>query len=67
MEKEVKAVEKVMKDINCPLQQLWADLKFQKIEITENLLAKLDESDHYRKWKGFILLQIKGGKIGNLS
>lgn len=65
MEKEVKAVEKVMKDINRPFTAIMGGSKVSsKIEIIENLLSKVD----YLIVTGgmtYTFTKAMGGKIGN--
>lgn len=65
MEKEVKAVEKVMKDIHHPFTAIMGGSKVSsKIEIIENLLGKVD---NLILTGGMIYTfsKAQGGKIGN--
>ncbi|MCH5328776.1 MAG: phosphoglycerate kinase [Coprobacter sp.] len=64
MEKEVKAVEKVMKDINRPFTAIMGGSKVSsKIEIIENLLNKVDNLI-ITGGMTYTFAKAKGGKIG---
>ena len=65
MEKEVKAVEKVMKDINRPFTAIMGGSKVSsKIEIIENLLNKVDNLI-ITGGMTYTFTKAQGGKIGN--
>lgn len=65
MEKEVKAVEKVMKDIKRPFTAIMGGSKVSsKIEIIENLLSKVDNLI-ITGGMAFTFAKAQGGKIGN--
>ena len=65
MEKEVKAVEKVMKDINRPFTAIMGGSKVSsKIEIIENLLNKVDNLI-ITGGMTYAFTKAQGGKIGN--
>lgn len=65
MEKEVKAVEKVMKDINRPFTAIMGGSKVSsKIEIIENLLNKVDNLI-ITGGMTYTFTKAMGGKIGN--
>ncbi len=65
MEKEVKAVEKVMKDINRPFTAIMGGSKVSsKIEIIENLLTKVDNLI-VTGGMTYTFMKAQGGKIGN--
>jgi len=65
MEKEVKAVEKVMKDINRPFTAIMGGSKVSsKIEIIENLLGKVDNLI-IAGGMTYTFTKAQGGKIGN--
>ncbi|MDH6306068.1 phosphoglycerate kinase [Parabacteroides sp. PF5-5] len=65
MEKEVKAVEKVMTDINRPFTAIMGGSKVSsKIEIIENLLKKVDNLI-IAGGMTYTFTKAKGGKIGN--
>ena len=65
MEKEVKAVEKVMKDINRPFTAIMGGSKVSsKIEIIENLLNKVDNLV-ISGGMTYTCTKAQGGKIGN--
>ncbi|WP_018108203.1 phosphoglycerate kinase [Bacteroides propionicifaciens] len=65
MEKEVKAVEKVMKDIKRPFTAIMGGSKVSsKIEIIENLLNKVDNLI-ITGGMAFTFAKAQGGKIGN--
>ena len=65
MEKEVKAVEKVMKDINRPFTAIMGGSKVSsKIEIIENLLSKVDNLI-ITGGMTYTFTKAQGGKIGN--
>lgn len=65
MEKEVKAVEKVMKDINRPFTAIMGGSKVSsKIEIIENLLGKVDNLI-IAGGMTYTFAKALGGKIGN--
>ncbi len=65
MEKEVKAVEKVMTDINRPFTAIMGGSKVSsKIEIIENLLDKVDNLI-ITGGMTYTFTKAKGGKIGN--
>lgn len=64
MEKEVKAVEKVMKDIKRPFTAIMGGSKVSsKIEIIENLLGKVDNLI-ITGGMAFTFIKAQGGKIG---
>ncbi|MDL2265188.1 phosphoglycerate kinase [Parabacteroides sp. OttesenSCG-928-G07] len=65
MEKEVKAVEKVMKDIARPFTAIMGGSKVSsKIEIIENLLGKVDNLI-ITGGMTYTFTKAQGGKIGN--
>ncbi|MCP3893880.1 MAG: phosphoglycerate kinase [Bacteroides sp.] len=65
MEKEVKAVEKVLKDINRPFTAIMGGSKVSsKIEIIENLLGKVDNLI-IAGGMTYTFSKALGGKIGN--
>ncbi|MCC8197260.1 MAG: phosphoglycerate kinase [Tannerellaceae bacterium] len=65
MEKEVKAVEKVMTDINRPFTAIMGGSKVSsKIDIIENLLSKVDNLI-ITGGMTYTFTKAKGGKIGN--
>ena len=65
MEKEVKAVEKVLKDINHPFTAIMGGSKVSsKIEIIENLLTKVDNLI-IAGGMTYTFTKALGGKIGN--
>lgn len=65
MEKEVKAVEKVMKDIARPFTAIMGGSKVSsKIEIIENLLGKVDNLI-IAGGMTYTFTKAQGGKIGN--
>ena len=65
LEKEVKAVEKVMKDINRPFTAIMGGSKVSsKIEIIENLLNKVDNLI-ITGGMTYTFTKAQGGKIGN--
>ncbi|MCC8094890.1 MAG: phosphoglycerate kinase [Tannerellaceae bacterium] len=65
MEKEVKAVEKVMTDINRPFTAIMGGSKISsKIDIIENLLSKVDNLI-ITGGMTYTFTKAKGGKIGN--
>ena len=65
MEKEVKAVEKVIKDINRPFTAIMGGSKVSsKIEIIENLLNKVDNLI-ITGGMTYTFTKAQGGKIGN--
>ena len=65
MEKEVKAVEKVMNDINRPFTAIMGGSKVSsKIEIIENLLSKVDNLI-IAGGMTYTFTKAQGGKIGN--
>ena len=65
MEKEVKAVEKVMKDINRPFTAIMGGSKVSsKIEIIEHLLNKVDNLI-ITGGMTYTFTKAQGGKIGN--
>ncbi|MDR1724457.1 MAG: phosphoglycerate kinase [Tannerella sp.] len=65
MEKEVKAVEKILNDINRPFTAIMGGSKVSsKIEIIENLLNKVDNLI-ITGGMTYTFSKAKGGKIGN--
>lgn len=65
MEKEVKAVEKVLKDIQRPFTAIMGGSKVSsKIEIIENLLTKVDNLI-VTGGMTYTFMKAQGGKIGN--
>ena len=65
MEKEVKAVEKILTDINRPFTAIMGGSKVSsKIEIIENLLSKVDNLI-IAGGMTYTFTKAKGGKIGN--
>jgi phosphoglycerate kinase len=65
MEKEVQAVEKVLKDINRPFTAIMGGSKVSsKIEIIENLLHKVDNLI-ITGGMTYTFTKAQGGKIGN--
>ncbi|MDR0836546.1 MAG: phosphoglycerate kinase [Tannerella sp.] len=65
MEKEVKAVEKILKDINRPFTAIMGGSKVSsKIEIIENLLGKVDNLI-ITGGMTYTFTKAKGGNIGN--
>jgi phosphoglycerate kinase len=65
MEKEVQAVEKILKDINRPFTAIMGGSKVSsKIEIIENLLGKVDNLI-ITGGMTYTFTKAQGGKIGN--